>query len=40
MNTEIAERIKTMLVESLRIPEDELAYDSELFGEDAELEPS
>lgn len=38
MNKEIAEKIKTMLVESLRIPEDELAYDSELFGEDIGLD--
>ena len=34
MNNEIAEKIKGMLVERLRIPEDELEYDSELFGED------
>ena len=33
MNNEIAEKIKGMLVERLRIPEDELEYDSELFGE-------
>ena len=34
MNNEIAEKIKGMLVERLRIPEDELEYDSELFGAD------
>ena len=34
MNTEIAEKIKGMLVERLRIPAEELEYDSELFGED------
>ena len=33
MNTEIAEKIKNMLVENLRIPADELEYTSELFGE-------
>ena len=38
MNNEIAEKIKGMLVERLRIPEDELEYDSELFGEDIGLE--
>ena len=38
MNTEIAEKIKGMLVERLRIPEDELEYDSELFGEDIGLD--
>ena len=31
MNTEIAEKIKAMLVENLRIPADELEYTSELF---------
>ena len=34
MNNEIAEKIKGMLVERLRIPADELEYDSELFGEE------
>ena len=38
MNNEIAEKIKGMLVERLRIPEDELEYDSELFGEDIGLD--
>ena len=38
MNNEIAEKIKGMLVERLRIPADELEYDSELFGEDIGLD--
>ena len=38
MNNEITEKIKGMLVERLRIPEDELEYDSELFGEDIGLD--
>ncbi len=38
MNVEIAEKIKGMLVESLRIPADELEYDSELFGDDIGLD--
>lgn len=38
MNTEIAEKIKNMLVENLRIPADELAYTSELFGDDIGLD--
>ena len=38
MNTEIAEKIKGMLVERLRIPAEELEYDSELFGEDIGLD--
>ena len=38
MNNEIAEKIMGMLVERLRIPEDELEYDSELFGEDIGLD--
>ena len=38
MNNEIAEKSKGMLVERLRIPEDELEYDSELFGEDIGLD--
>ena len=38
MNEVIAEKIKKMLVERLRIPEDELEYDSELFGEDIGLD--
>ena len=38
MNAEIAEKIKGMLVENLRIPEDELEYTSELFGDDIGLD--
>ena len=38
MNTEISEKIKNMLVENLRIPADELEYDSELFGDDIGLD--
>ena len=38
MNIEIAQKIKTMLVESLRIPEDQLEFDSQLFGEDLGLD--
>ena len=38
MNNEIAEKIKGMLVERLRIPAEELEYDSELFGEDIGLD--
>ena len=38
MNKEIADKIKGMLVERLRIPADELEYDSELFGEDIGLD--
>ena len=38
MNTEICEKIKAMLVENLRIPEDELNFDSELFGDDIGLD--
>jgi acyl carrier protein len=38
MNIEIAQKIKTMLVESLRIPEDQLEFDSQLFGEDKGLD--
>ena len=38
MNTEIAEKIKAMLVENLRIPADELEYTSELFGDDIGLD--
>ena len=34
-NEEICAKIKAMLVENLRIPEDELEYDSELFGDDS-----
>lgn len=37
-NTEICEKIKDMLVENLRIPADELEYDSELFGDDIGLD--
>ncbi len=32
MNNTIADQIKEMLVENLRIPENILTYDSELFG--------
>lgn len=35
---EMAEKIKGMLVENLRIPEDALEYDSELFGDDIGLD--
>ena len=38
MTTEIAEKIKNMLVENLRIPADELEYTSELFGDDIGLD--
>ena len=38
MNTEIAEKIKNMLVENLRIPTDELEYTSDLFGDDIGLD--
>ena len=38
MNTEIAEKIKNMLVENLSIPADELEYTSELFGDDIGLD--
>ena len=38
MNIEIAEKIKKVLVDTLRIPEDELEFDSELFGEDIGLD--
>lgn len=38
MNTEIAEKIKAMLVENLRIPAEELQYTSELFGDDIGLD--
>lgn len=38
MNTEIAEKIKNMLVENLRIPANELEYTSELFGDDIGLD--
>ena len=38
MNTEIAEKIKAMLVENLRIPADGLEYTSELFGDDIGLD--
>ncbi len=37
-NAEICEKIKGMLVENLRIPADELEYDSELFGDDIGLD--
>ena len=35
MNNAIADQIKEMLVENLRIPENILTYDSELFGDDS-----
>ena len=35
---QIAEKIKGMLVENLRIPEDLLDYESQLFGEDIGLD--
>lgn len=35
---EIKEKIKSMLVENLRIPADALEYDSELFGDDIGLD--
>ncbi len=38
MNKDVGENIKGRLVERLRIPEDELEYDSELFGEDIGLD--
>lgn len=38
MNTEIAEKIKNMLVEKLRIPAEDLEYTSELFGDDIGLD--
>lgn len=38
MNTEIAEKIKNMLIENLRIPADMLEYDSELFGDEIGLD--
>lgn len=38
MNTQIEEEIKNMLVENLRIPAEELDYDSELFGIDIGLD--
>lgn len=38
VNQEICEKIKGMLVENLRIPEDELEFDSELFGDDIGLD--
>ena len=34
----LKEKIKAMLVENLRIPADELEYDSELFGDDIGLD--
>lgn len=37
-NQVICEKIKGMLVENLRIPEDELEFDSELFGDDIGLD--
>ena len=40
MNNEIAEQIKGMLVERLRIPEDELEYDSSCSARISDLIPS
>lgn len=37
-NQEICEKIKDMLVENLRIPAEELEYNSELFGDDIGLD--
>ena len=37
MNNAIADQIKEMLVENLRIPENILTYDSELFGDEIGL---
>ena len=36
--TQIAEQIKAMLVENLRIPADMLEYNSQLFGDDIGLD--
>ncbi len=38
MNEQIAEKIKEMIHENLRIPEDMLDYDAELFGGDIGLD--
>ncbi len=38
MNEQIAEKIKTMISENLRIPEDMLDYDAELFRGDIGLD--
>lgn len=38
MNNAIANQIKEMLVENLRIPENILTYDSELFGDEIGLD--
>ena len=38
MNEQIAEKIKEMIHENLRIPEDMLDYDAELFGSDIGLD--
>lgn len=38
MNNTIADQIKEMLVENLRIPENILTYDSELFGDEIGLD--
>ena len=40
MNEQIAEKIKEMIHENLRIPEDMLDYDAELFGGDIGLDIS
>lgn len=38
MNKEIAKKIREMLIENLRIPAEELTYESELFGGDIGLD--
>lgn len=38
MNNAVADQIKEMLVENLRIPENILTYDSELFGDEIGLD--
>ena len=38
MNNAIADQIKEMLVENIRIPENILTYDSELFGDEIGLD--
>ena len=38
MNEQIAEKIKEMIHDNLRIPEDMLDYDAELFGDDIGLD--
>ena len=38
MNEQIAEKIKEMIHDNLRIPEEMLDYDAELFGDDIGLD--